>query len=106
MRKLRTVFAAILLLLASNSAFSQSAIEDSNSVSAQTTTISGFIIRGNQRISTEIIQGLLPFKTGDEMPNKEDSKVIYRDLWETGHFDEITIIRQVANIVITVVERP
>ncbi|MDZ7749528.1 MAG: POTRA domain-containing protein [Halofilum sp. (in: g-proteobacteria)] len=68
-------------------------------------TVDDIEVRGAERISVGTVLNYLPVRTGERF-GPEDAGRAVRALYETGLFEDVTIARSEATLVVTVEERP
>lgn len=73
--------------------------------SAEVFTINKIEIHGLQGVQLGTVLNGLPIKEGDRIDSSQTGEIIH-DVYKTGFFDNVDLVRSGNNIIITVIERP
>jgi outer membrane protein insertion porin family len=73
--------------------------------SAYADKVAAIKIQGNKRIESETILSYIPFKTGSEFDSTAMDQAL-KDLFATGYFTDVKVIREGDTLVIDVMENP
>jgi len=65
--------------------------------------VDNFIVKGNERISSETIKVFSGFEKGNDVTEKDLNKIL-KNLYETNFFNDVSILVDNNNLIITVIE--
>ena len=75
------------------------------SVSVLADVVDSFEVKGNQRLSDDMVIAYLPFKKGDDISSSDVNAGLKR-LYQTGFFDDVSVDLKNGKVIIKLTERP